>query len=71
LGMELIAKNTMEQPTLDQIIMKNINTLTPNNKILPTTKGNELNLPFILFFSLGFLKFFFSSFSFWFIFFHK
>jgi len=26
---ELITKKTMEQPTINQIIMKNINTLTP------------------------------------------
>ena len=59
---ELIAKKTMEQPTMSQIITKNINTLTTCNKVLATTKGNELNLPFIccfVFFPI-FIYFYFS-----------
>jgi len=55
---ELITKNTMEQPTMNQITMKNINTLTSYNKVRPTTKGNELNLPFIRWFFLSFCFFF-------------
>ena len=55
---ELIAKKTMEQPTKMKI--KIINTLTLYNKVLPTTKGNELNLLFIycFFSSLCFSCFF-------------
>jgi len=61
---ERIAKKTTEQPTVNQIIMKNINTLTPCNKVLPPTKGNESNLPFYsLFFFFHYFLFF------WFLFF--
>jgi len=35
---ELIAKKTMEQPTMKHIIMKNINTLTPYNKVFNATR---------------------------------
>jgi len=47
--------------------MKIINTLTPYNKVLPTTEGNELTLPFIHFFPFCFFSaiyLFISSFSF-------
>jgi len=60
---ELVAKKTTEQPTMNQIIMKNINTLTPYDKVFPTTKGNELNLPFIHCFFLSFFLFFFWFFT--------
>jgi len=32
---ELIAKKTMEQPTINKLIMKNINTLTLTTKYFP------------------------------------
>jgi len=44
---ELMGKTTAEQPTINHIDIKNINTLTPYNKVLPTPKGNELNFSFI------------------------
>jgi len=61
---QLIAKNTMEQPMINQIDMKNINTLTPYNKVLPTTKENELNFPFIRGFFPSLFFHFFSNFAF-------
>jgi len=50
-----MAKKTMEQSTITKMKIKIINTLNPYNKVLPTTKGNELNQPFICFLSLFFL----------------
>jgi len=47
-NVQLKAMKTMEQPTMNQIIIKNINTLTPYNKVLPTTEiGDELTMPII------------------------
>jgi len=48
-NVELIAMKTMEQPTLDERNIKSTKTLTPL-EVLPQTKGNELNRPFIHFF---------------------
>jgi len=64
---QLIAKKTMEQPRIVQIIIININTLTPYNKVLPTIyKGNKLIMPFIYFFIFfwffSFLNFIFVDF---------
>jgi len=65
---ELIAKKTMEQPTMNQIIMKNINTLNPYNKVLPITERNELNVPFICCFFLSFFSLFVLIFIFFLLF---
>jgi len=52
--LELKAKKAMEQPTINQTIIININTLTPYNKVLRTTdNGNKLTMPFIPFFSFS------------------
>jgi len=67
-NVDLKSMKTMEQPTMNQIIMKNINTLTLYNKVLPTTKGDEFNLPFICCFFFLFFSFFF---LFAFVFFFK
>jgi len=55
---ELIAKNTMDQLTIDQIGIKSTKTLTPIEG-LPQIKGNDLNMPFIHCFFLYFYFLFF------------
>jgi len=62
-NVELKAMNTMEQPTLDQRIIKSTKTQTPI-EILPQIKGNELKKPLILFFFLFFFLFLFLNFIF-------
>ena len=66
---ELMAKKTMEQSTITKMKIKIINTLNPHNKVLPTTKGNELNQPFICFFRSFFFFLLFFFFFCFFIFF--
>jgi len=66
-NMELIAKKTREQRTMSQIIIKNINTLTPYKNVLPQYIGNELTISFwshffLFLFFFAFLLFLFFNF---------
>ena len=73
---ELEAMKMTERPTLDRRNIKSTKTLTPL-EVSPQIEGNELNMPFIFFFSLFFsFLLLFSCFSkflpfFGFLFFHK